>query len=597
MLAGHGAQMPVLRRAYVWAATMAADAAAAVAVAVALYGVAALFAKVIPVLKTRAPVVAEIGLVSFILALYAVLTVRGEFFPGVRLTDPHKLGAFAACAAGAVVVAGAWRALRSKIARRPVLITVAAAYVAAGAALFVLPELKFAAQPKGAGPNVIFVSLDTVRADHLGCYGYKYSTSPNLDRFAREAELFENALCVQPTTNPSHASMFTGLYPAEHGVVSNFIPLPAAIPTLPQMLAAHGYESVAVIGGFPLDRRISNLGRGFRYYDDYINSWSYFRHTLLYRSAAAAKGKIYGTLRPADAVTASAVRVLGQKRNRPLFLFVHYFDPHHPYWYHGGAERFYAGSTPVDFERQQRELKRRWNRYEDGTPRPSYAAAVEALYDDEIRYTDEALGKLLEALRNSGSYGRTFVVVASDHGESFGEHGYKYHGRTVYDAETKVCLLIKPVGEAAGSRVRTQVETLSLTPTILAAAGAPAAGYRGPRVDLLAAAENPTAETAFGFSQTNEKITLPNAGEVSAKYCLRTAGAKLIFDVATGRYECYDLGADAGETRDLSGSGEAARYGVYRRELTRHVERAASAASGRVGGDLAEALKSLGYAN
>jgi arylsulfatase A-like enzyme len=597
MLAGHGAQTPALVRAGVYAATVAFDVAAAMAFAVVLYAAAVLVAKVIPFLRGRARAVVEIGLVSVILALNAALIVRSKFFLGLPLTHPYKLGAFAACGAGAVAGAAAWRALRPKIARRPVLIAAAAACVVAGAALFVLPEFKRAAQPKAAGPNVIFISLDTVRADHLGCYGYKYPTSPRLDRFARGAILYENAICVQPTTNPSHVSMFTGLYPAEHGVVSNFVPLRAKVPTLPQLMAAHGYESVAVIGGFPLDRRISGLGRGFRYYDDYINPWSHFRHTLLYRFAVAFEERLYGTLRPAPEVTAAALRILRQKRSRPLFLFVHYFDPHHPYFYHGAAERFYAGSEPVDFDKQQLELKRRWNKYKEGTPRPSFAPAMEALYDDEILFTDKAVGELLNALRKSGTYDRTFIVVTSDHGESFGEHGYKYHGQTVYDPEIKVCLLIKPVGEAEGSRVRPQVETLALTRTTLAAAGAPVAGYRGTPADLLTLGENPKAEASFGLSQTNDKTTLPNGAEVSARYCVRSADAKLIFDVAKRRYEYYDLATDAGETRNLYGRVDAANCDVYRRELNHHIERAAAGASGRVGGDLADALRSLGYTN
>ncbi len=597
MLAGHGAQTPALIRAGVYAATVLVDVAAAAAFALALYGVVALLAKVIPFLRGRAPAVVEIGLVSVILAADAVLIVRSKLFVGLPLTHPYKLGAFAACGAGAIAAAAAWHALRPKIARKPVLIAAAAACVVAGAALFILPELKRSARPEALGPNVIFISLDTVRADHLGCYGYKYPTSPNLDRFAGGAILYENAVCVQPTTNPSHTSMFTGLYPAEHGVVSNFVPLRADVLTLPQILAAHGYESVAVIGGFPLDRRISGLGRGFRYYDDYINPWSYLRHTLLYRFVAAFEERLYGTLRPAPAVTKAALRILRQKRNRPLFLFVHYFDPHHPYFYHGEAERFYASSEPVDFEKQQLELKRRWNRYKEGTPRPSFAPAMEALYDDEIHFTDNAVGDLLAALRRSGTYDRTFVLIASDHGESFGEHGYKYHGQTVYDPEIKVCLVIKPVGDAKGSHVRTQVETRALTRTILGAAGAPLAGYRGTPVDLLNLDENPKVETSFGFSQTNDKTALANGTEVSAKYCVRSADAKLIFDVAKRQYGYYDLTKDAGETNDLYGRVDAASYETYRRELARHIKGAAAAASGRVSGDLADALRSLGYTN
>jgi arylsulfatase A-like enzyme len=598
MLAGHGAQTPARTRAAFCAATIAVDVAAAVAFALALYGGVLILSKVLPAIRRRAAAVVETALVAVILASSSVLVVRSKFVFGLPVTHPYKLGAFAACGVGALAVAVAWRVLRKKLARRPVLTVAAAACVAAGAVLFVLPELRWASHPKTSAPNVIFISLDTVRADHLGCYGYRRGTSPNLDRFAREAALYENAICVQPTTNPSHVSMFTGLYPAQHGVVSNFVPLRAKVSTLPRLLAAHGYENAAVIGGFPLDRRLSNLGRGFRYYDDYLNPWSYFRHTLLYRFAAIIDKKLYGAMRPAPAVTAAALDVLDRRRDRPLFLFVHYFDPHSPYQYHGAAERFYNGAKAVAFGEQERELNRRWHQYAVGAPRPALAAAVEALYDDEILYTDKSLGELLDGLRRRDRYAQTLVIVTSDHGESFGEHGHKFHGGTVYDPETRVCLMIKPPAEGSGPRrVRNQVETLCLAYTVLAAAGAPADAYRGKRVDLLAVRDDAAIPPAVGFSQTNYKETLPNGSEVSARYCVRSADAKLVFDVADQRYEYYDLTADPAETRDLYGLIDASSYENYRRELTRHVERAASAASRRVGGDLADALKSLGYTN
>jgi len=598
LLAGHGASVAAGRRAVVFAATLAADLAATVALALVFYGAALLAGKLIPAVKRRAAALAEIALVTVILTSNAVLIIRKEFLIRLGDTHPYKLAVFVGCGLVALAAATAWRALRTRVARKPVLISAAAAYVAVSAVVYVLPELKWAAHPKAHGPDVIFISLDTVRADHLGCYGYDRDASPNADAFAREAVFYANAICVQPTTNPSHVSMLTGLYPAEHGVVSNFIPMRSDAPTLPQLLAAHGYETAAVTGGFPLDRRLSNLGPGFRYYDDYINRWSYFRHTLVYGLAVAIDKKLYGTLRPAPAVTTAALDILDRRRDRPLFLFVHYFDPHHPYRYHGAAERFYGGAAPVDFEGRELELNRRWHKYGAGAPRPPFVAAVEALYDDEIFYTDRAVGDLLARLRRRDGYAETLVVVASDHGESFGEHGRKYHGGTVYDPETRVCLLIKPAaGGVRGRRVRTQVETLCLTYTVLAATGAPAEAYRGKRVDLLAVRDDPAAPAAVGFSQTNDRTTLADGSTVSRKYCVRTADKKLIFDIAARRYEYYDLAADAAETRNLVGHVDCAAYEQYRRDLARHIDEGALAAGGRVGGDLAEALRALGYAN
>ncbi|HUU56913.1 MAG TPA: sulfatase-like hydrolase/transferase, partial [bacterium] len=304
MLAGHGGQAPAGTRAVVYAATVVIDSATVVIFALALYGGVSALGKVLPVLRNRAAALAEVGLVWVILTVCAVLLIRKELVSGLPVTHPYKLGAFAACGVVALAIAAGWRAIRDKLARKRVLIAAAAAGFIAGAVLFVVPEVKWAARPKGLGPDVIFISLDTVRADHLGCYGYDHDTTPHIDALAREAILFENAICVQPTTNPSHVSMFTGLYPAQHGVVSNFVPMRSDAPTISEILAAHGYETAGVTGGFPLDRRLSNLGRGFRFYDDYINPYSYFRHTLLYRFAVIINKKLYGAVRPAPTVTA-----------------------------------------------------------------------------------------------------------------------------------------------------------------------------------------------------------------------------------------------------------------------------------------------------
>lgn len=598
MLAGHGAQMPAASRAAVIAATAAGDIVFCVVLTLGLYGAIHILGKVLPALKRRAPALAEAALVSVVFALGAVLFVRNNFFVGLPSTHLGKLASLVAGAAAAPVLAVAWQALRNRVVKKPVLITAAAVYLIAAAVLFALPGVKWALHAKAVGPDVVFISLDTVRADHLGCYGHDPSPSPNLDRFAEEWVLFENAICAQTNTNPSHVSMFTGLYPAQHGVVSNFVPMRKGIPNAAALLAAQGYETVGVTGGFPLDRRLSNLGPGFRYYDDYINPWSHFRHSLLYRFATAVDPRFCGSLRPAPEVTASALRILRAKRSRPLFLFVHYFDPHSPYRYLGNAEKFYRGTGTVDFGEQDRELIGRWHRYGRGEPRPEFAPAIEALYDDRIFYTDQALGDLLYALRRRDRYAETLIVVTSDHGESFAEHGHKYHGGSVYDAEARVCLVIKPpIGKPEARRVRTQVETLCIAYTVITAAGAPGNAFDGKRCDLLAVRDEEAAPPTWGFSQTNDKITLPDGSSLSREFCLRTADKKIIFDTELKALEYFDVASDPGETRDIRGQTDDPAYENYRRELLRHVDAMSSIMSRGVTGDLADALKSLGYTN
>src|SRR5262245_26979717 len=234
----------------------------------------------------------------------------------------------------------------------------------------------FAAAATAAAPNLLLVTIDTLRADHLRCYGDAAIETPSMDRLAREGVLLEDAVVQVPQTRPSHASIMTGRYPYEHGVRDNFSQPPRAdLPTLATLLKASGFDTAAFIGGFPLTRD-AGLNRGFDVYDDHL------------AGGPEGSGQALAERR-ASRVVDSALAWLGRPRARRFFAWVHLYDPHAPY------------RPPAPFDKTY-------------SSRP---------YDGEIAYADQQLGRLLEALDRDGRARNTIVLVTSDHGEGLGEHG------------------------------------------------------------------------------------------------------------------------------------------------------------------------------
>jgi arylsulfatase len=277
--------------------------------------------------------------------------------------------------------------------------------------------------------TVILVTLDTTRADHLGCYGYERPTSPRLDRFAEEALLYENMVATGTWTLPSHASLFTGKFTASHGArndpkgslaLSDAIPTPessrrvrlrtiaASETTLAMMLTSAGFETGAIVAG-PYLKRAFGLARGFAYYDD------------------ANIGNLNG--RRAEDVTYRALVWLERTSGR-RFLFLNYFDPHVPLW---PPEGFATAFRP------------------EGLPALDQGVDLDAklrLYDAEILYMDHHLGRLFDGLKELGLYDRALIVVTGDHGEAFGEHGEWAHAGKPFQSLLRIPLIVKQPGGA-----------------------------------------------------------------------------------------------------------------------------------------------------
>ena len=273
---------------------------------------------------------------------------------------------------------------------------------------------------KLAGRNLLLITLDTTRADRLGCYGYKPAETPTLDSLAARGTLFEDALAQVPLTTPSHCSIMTGRYPREHGVRDNGQnALGTTHPTLASIFKEHGYDTAAFVASFVLDSRFG-LDRGFDTYSDDMGEVTFKTQPLEWQQ-------------PADVVTDRALAWLDGEKDRPFFCWVHYYDPHLPY------------APPPAFRKPQLEP-----------------------YDGELAFVDSELKRLLEWFEAAKLTDRTLIVVVGDHGEAFGEHGENGHSNFVYNVNLQVPMFFAhPTVIPSGKRVPAIVEALDVFPTIL----------------------------------------------------------------------------------------------------------------------------------
>src|SRR6266576_2869196 len=309
----------------------------------------------------------------------------------------------------------------------PASVVAMALYSTAIAATNPQPKKPAPAARSQSRPNVILITIDTLRADHVGCYGSQTVKTPTLDGLAHDGVLFERAISQVPLTWPSHAVILTGTYPFQNGV-QDFTgqPLARQFRSVAQAFKQHGYATGAVVSAFVLDRSWG-LARGFDFYDDAFAPEQFNNRDL---------GLV--ERRAGESVT-RALSWLQKNPHRPFFFWLHLYDPHSPY------------HPPQPYRTQYRNN----------------------LYDGEIAYTDHELGRLISWLKHSQLYDRSLIVTLSDHGESLGEHGEHEHGFFVYNSTVRIPLIVKP---PAGSgfrlgRVARPVETIDIAPTLLQWAG------------------------------------------------------------------------------------------------------------------------------
>jgi len=348
------------------------------------------------------------------------------------------------------------------------------------------------------GYNVLVITLDTTRADRLGCYGYEKAGTPNLDGVAAEGVVFLDAVTPVPMTLPSHSSIFTGLYPPNHGVRDNGkYTLGEDKVTLAEVLKENGYDTAAFISAFVLDGRYG-LKQGFDVYNDAVDP----REELTLEEVINE--------RSATRVTDAALQWLrARDGGRPFFAWVHYFDPHQPYQ----------------------------------APEPFTSKFGEQMYDAEISYADAEVGRLFSAVHELGKKVRTLFIVVADHGESLGEHGERTHGMFVYDAVMHVPFILSCPGVFVGGHVvdDVTVATVDVFPTVLELLGI----EQGADVDGLSLRE------ACGRRERTlymECMTPYLDNGWAPLFALRTHTAKYIL---APRSEYYDLRKDRDEVKDL----------------------------------------------
>lgn len=398
------------------------------------------------------------------------------------------------------------------------------------------PVSAYLARPGLAGnPALLLLTIDTLRADHLGCYGNPLVLTPVLDRLSRQGRLFERAFCQIPITTPSHASILTGLYPPAHAVRGQAYSMSPLVPTVTEALSARGLATAAFIGAFPLDSKFG-LHRGFQVYDDEFQGGAGLRELSLVRFALlfGPTPEIERTAGQVNERVASWLRIHGSET---YFLWVHYFDPHGPYtpaepWRTLYEDRL-AEALPA--ERATDEAARR--ALADVLPHEATddLRAARLAYAAEVAATDGAAGLLLAHVER-GRNGRDDVttVVLADHGESLTEHGaYFRHGEDLYEPSLQIPMLVASP-TVAPALVSELAETIDVAPILAGAAGVP-----WPRSERHAAIFAESTSAAVHY--TPRKVL-----------CVRTAGAKLIQGAADDRRELYDLDSDPDERDDLA---------------------------------------------
>ena len=393
--------------------------------------------------------------------------------------------------------------------------------------------------------NLLLISIDTLRADHVGSYGFARPTTPSIDALAREGALFKNVYSPVPVTLPAHCSMLTGTLPPTHGVRDNLHKrLPDSSLTLAEILKARGFATAAVVSSFVLDRRF-NMNQGFDSYDD--------RFQAVHKIGDVAERK-------GDETTRVAVQWLDGQRREPFFLFVHYYDPHDDY------------EPPEPFASQWADDK----------------------YSGEVAFADSGVGRLLDKLKQLGSYDSTLVIVTGDHGEMLGEHGELNHGYFIYESALRVPLVIRvPGGKAAGRSIDRPVSLVDIVPTVtsLLRVDAPPQVQGLDLSPWLTGAGGPAARRAL-YAET---VT-------PTRYYGTTSLLGVIADgwkyIETARPELYDLRHDPLEANDLA-SKETTRAEALGRELKTIL--AGASQSGRPGEsagldeEARRRLESLGY--
>lgn len=391
-----------------------------------------------------------------------------------------------------------------------------------------------------AGTPVIIISIDTLRSDRLPAYGYRGVETPNLDRFREDAILYEKAYSHCPLTLPSHATMLTGLLPADTGIRDNVgYQLRERIDTLPALLKKQGYATGAAVSAFVL-RKESGLNRGFDFYDDQVES------------VGTGRVKVIGRMQRSGTDTVSVAREwIDQQKEKPFFFMLHVYEPHTPY-----------------------------------TPPEPYKSRYASSYDGEIAHVDEIIGRFLEDLKERGLYDKSLIIITSDHGEGLNDHEEEEHGIFLYREAIQVPLLVKLAGSnEKGATVSTPVQLADIFPTVLEHTATPQVQLRSPAKSLTSFIKQPAPKRQI-YSES-----------YYAKFHFGWSDLHSLTDgehhyIRAPKPELYDLTKDPSEKQNIYAENRRV-YTAMRREIEPFVKEAAAPQA--VSAEEAAKLAALGY--
>ena len=373
-------------------------------------------------------------------------------------------------------------------------------------------------------PNVLLITVDTLRSDRLSGYGYRRPTSPAIDRLLAGGARFDQARTVEPLTNPACSSMLTSLYPHEHGATRNGLRMRPKLPSLSKSLDAQGYMTAAFIGNWTLKHGISGLGEHFQTYEEVLTRK---RWLGLFAEEATAED-----------VNEAAIAWLDDNagRRRPFFAWAHYVEPHAPYKFQGDV----AGRLGIDRRGEASKSDR---------------------YDTEIAFVDRYVGELAERIESDPRLaGNTLIVFTSDHGESLGEHGEWGHGRNLYDPALQVPLVFYWPGRIRPQRIAANATNLDIAPTVLGLLGAERPGsFRGfDWTGVLAGRAEPPKDRPTWY-QAHKGAVLPLTDSRDARrdglleLGLVRGRRKEVVQVNRHEHRVFDLRRDPRETSNLNG--------------------------------------------
>jgi arylsulfatase A-like enzyme len=417
--------------------------------------------------------------------------------------------------------------------------------------------------------NVIFILVDTLRADHLGAYGYARPTSPNVDALARESLQFEDSRSQASCTFPSANSILTSRYPSAFlgQAPERALGIPDSIPSIAEILQERGFRTAAVSAS-PVVRNTPgrfNPGAGFG------RGFESFHEDCVWKNAAC--------------VNRAAIPLLESTDKRPFFLYLHYLDPHGPYAPPKNHRRRWALGKPEKKFVRDGNPNPIGDMLYKGAPDPGVTPAdlqyLKDLYDEEIAFFDSRLPELMAAIRKAGLLDDTILVFAADHGEEFLEHGHIKHCRVLFDSSIKTPLLLRIPG-VEPRKIAQPVQNLDLVPTLLDYLGVDTAGltFEGKSLRPLIEGTGETDPHQYGMQGT-----------------LRSAADgqhKLIHDLGQGSFALYDLKADPREMRDTLRTERRAFHGL-REALTAWLSRTEGKGKAEESLEAERKLRSLGY--